>query len=97
VREATIREAKAGLAGLVRVVQAGQPVRLTRRGNPVAVLLSDREFQSLGEAAARRTNFMQFLRGWRREMIAKGIPFPTRKELGGSRDRRAARTSRLFK
>lgn len=53
----------------------------------MAVLVSDREFKRLEAASAPRQDFLQFLQGWRREMIAKGLPFATDEELSGLRDR----------
>ena len=97
MKEATIRDAKARLAGWVREVERGQRVRLTRRGKPVAVLVSERDFARLVAAASPRADFLRFLQGWRREMIAKGIPFADRRELAAMRDRRPARRSSFRK
>jgi len=38
-----------------------------------------------------RRDFMRFLQGWRREMIAKGLPFSSDKELAAAQDRRPGR------
>ncbi len=91
MRESTIREAKSKLTSLVHEAEKGQPVRLTRRGKPVAVLVSDREYERMKAAREPRNDFMQFLQSWRREMIAKGLPFSTAEELAAARDRSPGR------
>ena len=63
VRETSIREAKSGLTALVRAAEDGQPVRLTRHGKPVAVLLSVREYLRLSERAGRGDPW-EFLQSW---------------------------------
>lgn len=75
MKEATIRDAKSRLTSLVHEAEQGHAVRLTRRGKPVAVLVSEREYERLQSASVPRHDFMRFLQGWRREMIAKGLPF----------------------
>lgn len=97
MRDATIREAKAGLTSLVHEAESGHAVRLTRRGKPVAVLLSDREYASLKAARQPTSDFMRFLQGWRREMIAKNLPFLSRHEIAAMRDRQPGRQFSLRK
>lgn len=82
----SIRDAKSKLTSLIREVEKGHPARLTRRGRPVAVLVSAREFERMKVARDPRRDFMQFLQGWRREMIAKGLPFASDDELPQARD-----------
>lgn len=91
MKEATIRDARNQLTSLVHEAERGRAIRLTRHGKPVAVLVSDREYQKLRTAGARRPDFFRFLQGWRREMIAKGIPFMTEKDLARLRDRAPGR------
>ena len=43
----SIAEARNGLTGLVHAVEEGPPVELTRRGHPVAVLVSIKDFERL--------------------------------------------------
>ncbi|AUX25787.1 hypothetical protein SOCEGT47_063390 [Sorangium cellulosum] len=43
----SIAEARANLPTLVDEVEAGTPVELTRRGKPVAIVLSRREYDRL--------------------------------------------------
>jgi prevent-host-death family protein len=46
-RELSIAEARNQLPALVHAVESGPPVRLTRRGKPVAVLVSVEEYERL--------------------------------------------------
>ena len=91
MRETSIRDARNALTTLIHDAERGNPVRLTRHGKPVAVLLSDREFERLKASRRSRQDFVAFGQAWRREMIAKGIPFVTKKELAGLRDRKPGR------
>lgn len=45
--EYSIAEARNHLSSIVRAAETGQSVKLTRRGKPVAVILSEREFERL--------------------------------------------------
>ena len=54
--------AKASFAHLVRQAEAGQTLHITRRGKPVAVLLSSAEFDKL---RAPRGNWVAFSQAWR--------------------------------
>ncbi len=91
MKEASIRDAKSSLTSLLREVEKGRSVRLTRRGKPVAVLLSERQYERLKIAGRPQHDFMSFLQGWRREMIAKGLPFASDDELNALRDRSPGR------
>ncbi|MGH8528949.1 MAG: type II toxin-antitoxin system Phd/YefM family antitoxin [Nevskiales bacterium] len=91
MKESTIREAKSQLTSLIHEAEKGKAVRLTRRGKPVAVLVSDREYERMQTARQPRHDFTHFLQGWRREMIAKGLPFVSREELATARDHTPAR------
>lgn len=46
-REYSVADARQHLAALIDEVQRGQAVRLTRRGQPVAVVISPAEFDRL--------------------------------------------------
>ena len=91
MNEFSIRDAKSKLTSLIRNVEKGHPAQLTRRGKPVAVLVSTREFERMQAARDPRPDFMQFLQGWRREMIAKGLAFASDGELVAARDRTPGR------
>ena len=45
----SIAEAKNNLSGLVHEAEHGHPVRLTRRGKPVAVLISTEQYERLSK------------------------------------------------
>ena len=45
----SIAEAKNNLSGLVHEAEQGHPVRLTRRGKPVAVLISTAQYERLSK------------------------------------------------
>lgn len=61
--ETSIREAKSSFIRLLREVEKGRAVRLTRRGKPVAVLLSDRQYERLTTKGDPDRNFLRFLSG----------------------------------
>jgi prevent-host-death family protein len=61
-RKVSLAEARDHLTGLVRDVERGQPVELTRRGKPVAVLVSHDEYERL---RAKRLSPAAALRAWR--------------------------------
>ena len=65
MRELRATEAKARLAELLRAVETGETVAITRRGKPVAHLIPapDRERDRRKEAVAR---FRERRRRWRR-------------------------------
>jgi len=93
MKETSIREAKSNLTRLLREVEKGRAVRLTRRGKPVAVLLSERQYERLTTAQGPDRGFLRFLSGWRREVIAKGLRFLSDDELSTLRDRSPRETT----
>lgn len=64
VRELSIADARNRLSALVHEVERGHPVCLTRRGRPVAVLLSLREYERLG---ARWPDLWEAIESFRRQ------------------------------
>lgn len=91
MKQTSIRNAKNTLTRLVREVESGKAVRLTRRGKPVAVLMSEREYERIAASHRPRRDFLRFLAGWRRDMIAKGLSFTSDQETADTRDRSAGR------
>lgn len=58
----SIAEARSNLPTIVDEVEAGQEVQLTRRGRPVAVVVSLREFERLrGKRGSFRAAYESFL------------------------------------
>lgn len=86
MRETTIRNAKNALTSLVHEVEAGKPVRLTRRGKPVAVLVSERDYERMTSTRSPRKDPWRALQEWRTTIPAgyKGI---ADKEVDSWRDR----------
>jgi prevent-host-death family protein len=95
MRDTSIKEAKSSLTSLLREVEKGRTVRLTRRGKAVAVLLSERQYERLSTAGKPGRDFLRFLSGWRREVIAKGLPFLSDAELAALRDRSPGRSTTI--
>jgi len=52
-RTCSIAEARNDLSGVVREAEAGRPVTLSRRGRPVAVIVSTRDYARVADS--RRT------------------------------------------
>lgn len=50
-KQVSIADARDHLPSLVRAAEQGQPIELTRRGKPVAVLMSSREYHKLTGAS----------------------------------------------
>lgn len=63
-REFSIAEARNQLPALVHAVEKGPPVRLTRRGKPVAVLVSLQEYERL---RPRRPDLWQAIEAFRQQ------------------------------
>lgn len=61
-REYSIAHAKDHLTEAVRAAEAGEPVTLTRRGRPVAVIVSEAEYRRL---AGPRADFWTALQAFR--------------------------------
>jgi prevent-host-death family protein len=63
-REFSIAEARNQLPALVRALEKGPPIRLTRKGKPVAVLVSLQEYERLGP---RRPDLWQAIETFRQQ------------------------------
>ena len=70
MREVPITEAKNALSALVHQAEAGTPTRLTRRGKPVAVLLSEEAYHRLRSGAAEQGDLWKFVERWRAALPA---------------------------
>jgi len=63
--QASIAEAKNNFPRLVQQAEAGEQISITRRGHPVAVLLSTQAYERL---LAPKPDLSEFLRAWREDM-----------------------------
>jgi prevent-host-death family protein len=92
MREVPITEAKNALTSLVHQAEAGKPIRLTRRGKPVAVLLSEEAYRRLQSGTAEQRDLWEFVERWRAALPAdwEGI---SPEETRGWRDRDGGRPS----
>ncbi|MFZ2986936.1 type II toxin-antitoxin system Phd/YefM family antitoxin [Ideonella sp.] len=80
----SIAEAKARFAELVHEAETGTPVRITRRGKPVAVLMAEADFARL---QIPEMGWAAFSQAWRDQMTAEALPLLSEAELEGLRDR----------
>lgn len=80
MKSVSIADAKNRLPELLHSTEDGQPVHVTRRGQPVAVLLSEVEYLRLKSAAAGAIDFAAWVRKWR-EQLPAGIEGITAAEL----------------
>ena len=90
-RQYSIAEARDHLPGLVHEVEQHGPVELTRRGKPVAVVLSWREYQLLTKPNTSKESWWDSVQRWRREfnpeeLWADGDPFEGVRDRSPGRD-----------
>ena len=87
--EVSVTQARNTLTRLIREVEAGETVHITRRGKPVAVLVSMDDYARLKSGKPRR-NFWQGITEWRAQ---ESFDWPelTPDEVDGWRDRRPPR------
>lgn len=81
-REYSIADAKDHLPEAVRAAETGEPVTLTRRGRPVAVLLSLTHYREL---QAARPDFWEVAGAMRRAAARDGVEF-AEADFAGLRD-----------
>ncbi len=72
MKTVSIATAKNSLTELIRDAERGQPVAISRRGRPVAVLLAEAEYAQLRSAAAT-VDFAAWLDGWRGRAAGAGF------------------------
>lgn len=85
----SIAEAKNRLPALIHQVEAGEAVTITRRGKPVAVVVSVEAYEQLMKAAPPKKSGWDVLQEIRRELAAAdAFPDWTDEEIDGWRDRR---------
>ena len=81
-KQFSIAEAKNRLPTIVHSVENGPSVELTRRGKPVAILLSIQEYERLSR---KYTGFWSAVSQYRRKIDDEGIEISD-KDLKGLRD-----------
>lgn len=82
----SIADAKAQFTRWVSEAETGQPVHITRRGRPVAVLVSEADFQRLLQPTTPQTDLTSFMAAWRQKMQAEGLEFVQDGELDPPRE-----------
>ncbi len=87
--EVSVTQARYTLTRLIREVEAGEAVHITRRGKPVAVLVSRDDYDRL-ESGEPRRDFWQGIMEWRAQ-ASFDWPELTPEEVDGWRDRRPPR------
>ncbi|MGV3654578.1 MAG: type II toxin-antitoxin system Phd/YefM family antitoxin [Noviherbaspirillum sp.] len=79
----SIAQARDHFPKLVQEAEKGQLVRITRRGIPVAVLLSEQEYSRLSQ---RPLELGSFLQNWRGQMRERQLAFMSEEECSGLRE-----------
>lgn len=87
--ETSIAEAKTQLTRLIHLAERGEAVHITRRGKPVAVLLSEDEYARLRRGQAQR-NFWDLITEMRADPGFEPVDW-SKEEVDSLRDRRPAR------
>jgi prevent-host-death family protein len=90
-RDYSIREAKNRLPGLVRQAEERGVVRLTRRGKPVARIVSEREYAQL--KGRRKRDLWKAIQEFRSRTDLEALGF-TDADFAGLRDRSPGRSHR---
>ena len=88
----SIADARRNLPTLVRDAENGRAVELTRRGQPVAVLIGHREFRRL---TSGRKSFCDAWRGFAASVELKELALDPDELFGDVRDLGAGRDVRL--
>jgi prevent-host-death family protein len=65
MKKSTIAEAKNNLSQLIHQLESDEPIHLTRHGKPVAVMLSEANYQLL---VHKDTSLYQAIQQWRNQL-----------------------------
>ncbi len=86
----SVAQARGNLTGILHAVEAGESVHITRRGKPVAILLSAQEYSRLKGQSKRKRDFWSALRELRNapDFVPLGL---TQEEVDSWRDREPGR------
>lgn len=82
-RQHSISEARKDLSSLVREAESGKAVQLTRRGEPVAVLLGRRQYERL---TSYRPRFSQAYEDFAREVDLEELALDPDELFAGARE-----------
>lgn len=77
----SIADAKAQFTRWVGEAETGHAIHITRRGRPVAVLVSEADFQRLSRPATPQNDLVSFMATWRQKMQSTGLDFVQDGEL----------------
>jgi prevent-host-death family protein len=84
----SIADAKNRLPALIHQAEAGEPVTITRRGKPVAVVLAVQEYERMRIATTARPSFWDVVQEVRAKLAAEdAFPDWTDEEIDSWRDR----------
>jgi len=82
-KQQSIAEARNSLPSLVREVESGQSVELTRRGEPVAVLIGRQQYARL---TSRHRKFSEAYGDFTRDINLKALAIDPEEVFAGVRD-----------
>lgn len=82
-RQRSIAEARQSLPSLIRAAESGKTVELTRRGQPVAVLIGRREYERL---TGSRRGFSEAYEAFTREVDLAALDMDPDRLFAGARD-----------
>lgn len=72
MRQYSIAQARDRLPSLVHEAERGEPIELTRRGKPVAVIVSSEDFRRL-PPRPKRQSFEEWVEEWRASMTPEEL------------------------
>ena len=82
-KQQSIAEARSSLPSLVREVESGKSVELTRRGQPVAMLIGRQEYVRL---ASRHRSFSEAYADFTRDIDLKDLAINPKEVFAAARD-----------
>lgn len=91
-RRHSVAEARRHLPALIRAAEGGSTVEISRRGEPVAVLVSRQRFENL---SVRRPDFMEAYREFLREHDLASLDLDPDEIFADVRDRSPGRAVEL--
>ena len=92
-KQYSIVEARDHLPALVHAVERGEPAELTRRGKPVAVIVSIQDYERL---SGKRKSSWEATEEWRRSVDLEALNFDPDEFLRDIRDKSPGRDFRIY-